>query len=105
MLFGYVVLTAKSPCNAGGSLIASLGGHSSWVLGLAYSPTQEMFTSCGADAKVKFWDLKKREDIHSSDAHTDQVWAVAYNETGKRLASVSEDKSIIVHDTSVTLSD
>eukprot|EP01047_Picozoa_sp_COSAG01_P132940 COSAG01_NODE_62883_length_282_cov_1.120219_1_plen_39_part_10 len=26
----------------------------------------------GADAKVKFWDLKKREDVHTSDAHTDQ---------------------------------
>eukprot|EP01047_Picozoa_sp_COSAG01_P046044 COSAG01_NODE_4291_length_5167_cov_3.885556_4_plen_55_part_00 len=54
---------------------------------------------------MKFWDLKKREDVHTSDAHTDQVWGVAYNETGTRLASVSEDKSVILHDTSVTLSD
>ena len=25
----------------------SLGGHASWVLGVAHSPTQEMFVSCG----------------------------------------------------------
>ena len=35
-----------------------------------------------------------------SDAHTDQVWGVAYNETGTRLASVSEDRSVLTPDPS-----
>ena len=62
-----------------------------------------MFASASSDGTVKFWDLKRREDVHTSDAHTDQVWGVAYNETGTRLASVSEDRSVITHDTSVVL--
>eukprot|EP01050_Picozoa_sp_SAG11_P024255 SAG11_NODE_5111_length_1660_cov_1.500961_1_plen_181_part_00 len=83
-----------------GTAVASLGGHSSWVLGLAHSPNpgSSAFTSCSSDGKVKFWDLRRREDIHTSDAHGDQVWSVAYNASGTRLVSASEDKSIIVHD-------
>ena len=61
--------------------------------------------SSSSDGKVKFWDLSRREDIHTSDAHSDQVWGVAYNSTGTRVVSVSEDKSIIIHDVTGSIDD
>lgn len=83
-----------------GEQVACFSAHSSWVLGLAANSTaqQGQFTSCSSDNKVKIWDLRQRECLHCFEGHADQVWGVAYNGVGNRLASVSEDGSLILYD-------
>ena len=36
---------------------------------------------------------------HTFTEHTDQVWGVAYSEDGSKLATVSDDKTMIVYTT------
>lgn len=82
-----------------GEQIASFVTHSAWVLGLACNPgTPGQFSSCSSDNKVKIWDLRQRECLHCFEGHTDQVWALAYNGEGNRLASVGEDGAMMLYD-------
>jgi WD repeat-containing protein 61 len=81
-----------------GSLIKTLSGHSSHVLGLAVSPDGKHFASCSSDKTVKVWEIKSFECIHTfEDKHKDQVWAIAFNENGSQLVSVSDDSKFKVY--------
>lgn len=76
--------------------IGSFAGHMSWVLSVACNPMGEsggvvQFASSGADKKVKIWDFNMRQCIHTFEGHTNQVWSLAYDEKGSRLASVGDD--------------
>lgn len=48
-------------------------------------------------AQVRVWDLAANKCSQVVKEHRDQVWAVAVRSDGARVASVSDDKSIIVH--------
>jgi len=81
-----------------GEQISSLSGHQSWVLGVAFNPKGTQFASSSTDKKIKIWDWKSKECIHTFDNHTDQVWAITYNHDGSKLASVSDDKCMMIFD-------
>jgi WD repeat-containing protein 61 len=84
-----------------GSLVSAFAGHSSWVLSVAWSPSagsgQDHVASGSSDKKVKIWDIRLRQCLQTLDHHVDQVWGVAYNESGSHLATVSDDKSVRVY--------
>ena len=63
------------------------------------SPNGVQFASGSSDKKVKIWDFSNRVCVHTFESHTDQVWAVDYNEDGTKLASVSDDKSLVIYST------
>ncbi len=81
-----------------GSLIATLSGHTSWVLSVAFSPDKEHFVSSSADHTVKVWEVASKQCVHTFADHSDQVWSVCYNPDGNKVMSVSEDKCINVYD-------
>lgn len=94
--------------------IAALAGHSSWVLSVAFSPNTTNFatgyvdsnqnptsinsiTHRSSDKKVKVWDIHTRQCVHTFEEHADQVWGVAYNEDGDKLASVGDDRCLNIY--------
>ena len=59
-------------CRSNGSLIATLSGHTSWVLSVAFSPDNEHFVSGSSDRTVKVWEVATKQCIHTFSEHSDQ---------------------------------
>jgi WD40 repeat protein len=80
--------------------MATLPGHSSWVLGVAASPDGTCLASCSADRSVRVWDVGSRRLLQTlTDAHSDQVWGVAFDpSSSSRMLSVGDDKAIKVYE-------
>lgn len=47
--------------------------------------------------QVKLWELASRSLVQTVTEHNDQVWGVAFSADGKRLASVGDDKQLVVY--------
>lgn len=82
-----------------GKETAQLAGHRSWVTGIAFSPEKGsgLCASVSTDHKLKVWDLATKNADFTHKTHSDQVWAVAYNSTGRRLATVGNDARLCVY--------
>jgi len=55
------------------------------------------FATASSDKSVRIWDLGMRDSVHTFDGHTDQVWSVAFNHDGSRLASCGDDGMIQIY--------
>ena len=72
-------------------------GHESWALGVAAHPAGGAFATSASDGKVRLWDLSTRTCSQVVADHTDQVWALAFNGSGTRLATASDDRSVALY--------
>jgi WD40 repeat protein/energy-coupling factor transporter ATP-binding protein EcfA2 len=79
------------------SLGVPLRGHRGTVLDLAFNHTG-VLASAGADGKVGLWNAERHQQIDLLRGHVDEVNAVAFSPNGSRLASASDDWSVIVWD-------
>ena len=73
-----------------------MSGHESWVLGVAVHPSGNVIASGGSDGKVKLFDMETNKCIQTVSEHTDQVWSVSWSEDGTRLASVGDDRTVLL---------
>jgi len=81
-----------------GALVDALSGHESWVLSLAPHPGGAVVASGSADASVRLWDLRARgAALQVAREATDQVWGVAWDGEGRRLAAVSDDRGVVIY--------
>jgi len=81
--------------DAHATLQGTLQGHSSWVLAVAAAgDSASQIATASSDKTVKVWDMTARQCLHTFDDHADQVWGVAFDRTGSRLASVSDDQCL-----------
>ena len=52
-----------------------------------------VFNLCALHSQVG-----SKQCLHTFSEHTDQIWGVSYNAAGDKVASVAEDKNILVYD-------
>ena len=61
-----------------GEHVASLAGHSSWIMSLDWSETGEYLVSAAFDGKVKVWSVETRSCV-ATHSETDQtLWSVKW---------------------------
>jgi WD40 repeat protein len=68
-------------------------GHTSYYDVYA-SPNERHFATAGNDFTIKIWDINLGKQIHTLEAHSDEVYSLAYNPGGRYLASLSNDSTI-----------
>ncbi len=79
--------------------VTFLRGHTSEVLGLAFSPTGNLMASASKDNTIILWDMLAHLPLGQPlTAHTDWVYSVAFSPDGKLLASGSNDGAILLWD-------
>ncbi len=67
------------------------------MLSVAAHPGGAAFATASSDARVRLWDLSTRTLTQTLGEHTDQVWGLAFNSEGTRLASGGDDKLLTVY--------
>ena len=65
----------------------TLGGHTSSVDSLAYSPDGNTLASGSSDNTIRLWDATTGKHKHTLEGHTDWVLSVAFSPDGLTLAS------------------
>ena len=77
--------------NATSSALALLGGHSDWVLDVAFNGDGTLLASASSDKTVRVWDAAAAERLREARFHSERCWSVAYSKDAKWLASASDD--------------
>lgn len=76
--------------------LATLEGHSSSIHDLSFSLDGKYLASCGADRKVKMWDLSSKKLTQDFLGHKSLIEAVTFSPEGKIIISGSWDSQIKV---------
>jgi hypothetical protein len=80
--------------------INRLLGHTTTVVGVAFSPDGTRIATASADRTVRLWDAATGKQIGQPlTGHTDQVYGVAFSPDGTRIASASADRTVRLWDT------
>ena len=76
----------------------SIGGHSSGVKSVAFSPDGDTLVSGGWDGSIGLWDVRVPEQNQTFHAHEGGVNSVAFSHDGFTLASGGVDKTVRLWD-------
>ncbi|KAF9516846.1 hypothetical protein BS47DRAFT_608820 [Hydnum rufescens UP504] len=72
---------SASSANSSTGVVASLTGHSSWVLSADISPDGRLAASGSSDQTVKIWDIAARQCVSTLTDQSGDVWGVSWRPT------------------------
>jgi WD40 repeat protein len=75
-----------------------LGGHTSSVSSVAFSPDGKQILSGSWDSTIRLWDVATGREIRTFSGHTSSVISVAFSPDGKQILSGSTDSTIRLWD-------
>lgn len=85
-----------------------LRGHTSWVIGVAFSPDGRLLASgeSGSSAesrhtvhaKLRLWDVETGELLNTFEGHEAGIWSVLFNPDGDRVVTSSFDGTVRLWD-------
>ena len=73
-------------------------GHRAEVTSILRSPQKDVFAIGYADGSIRLWSASSASVIATFNGHKKAVTALAFDETGTRLASGSQDTDLILWD-------
>ena len=80
-----------------GRALATFRGHTSKVLGVAFSPNGTRLLTASADGTVRQWDTGTSREVEAPyDRHAGEVFAAAYSPDGQWVASAGSDRTVRV---------
>ncbi len=77
--------------SAGGRLIRSFSGHTSYVNSVVFSPDAKRLASAGSDRTVRIWNSRTGDLIATYGGHSAPVMHVRFSGNGERVATTSND--------------
>jgi len=72
--------------------------HTSQVLGIVFSPEDNLIATASEDGTAKIWDADSGKKLLTLLGHNQPVLGVAFNPSGSRLATASTDGTVKVWD-------
>ncbi len=77
-----------------GTLLKTFSPHDSWVLGVSFSPTDELLASASWDNTVKLWRRDGTLLKTLLKGYSDSVNAVTFSPNGELIAAASWDSTV-----------
>ena len=73
-------------------------GHRAEVTCILHSPQKDVFAVGYADGSIRLWSDSEKSVVATFNGHKKAITALAFDETGTRLASGSQDTDLILWD-------
>ncbi len=74
-------------------------GHRAEVTCMLQSPRKNVFAIGYADGSIRLWDSSASTSMITLNGHKKSITALAFDASGARLASGSQDTDLIIWDT------
>src|ERR1051326_286994 len=93
-----VVLLLTATCFAVAQEPKILSDHTGWVGAVAFSSDSKLLATASADKRVMLWNVETGKRVATLSEDADVVSAVAFSPDGKSLATGSFDRTVKLWD-------